>query len=103
MFVGIERLRYDHDTQFIVKRFAFISMGSKMLLNMMTLYCPGVRLRPGLDHERVSVCPVACCVLGWVVPPNVLCCSSILTIYYLDYYDEGSIYRLWVSVVVSCV
>ena len=32
IFDGIERLRHDHDTQFIVKHVAFISMGSKMLL-----------------------------------------------------------------------
>ena len=55
MFDGIERLRYDHEIQFIEKRCAFISMGSKMLYNMLTLYCPGVWSRPGLDHERVSV------------------------------------------------
>jgi hypothetical protein len=32
MFDGIERLRYDHDIQFVVKRDAFISMGSKMYI-----------------------------------------------------------------------
>ena len=29
MFDGIERLRYDHEIQFIEKQCAFISMGSK--------------------------------------------------------------------------
>ena len=32
----------------------------KMLYNMLTLYCPGVGSRPGLDHERLS-CPVVGC------------------------------------------
>ena len=60
MFDGIERLRRDHDIQFIVKHLAFISMGSKMLYNMLTLYCPGVWLRPGLDHDRVHVSLLTC-------------------------------------------
>ena len=48
-------------------------MGSKMVFNMVTLYCPGVRLRPGLDHERVSVCPVVFWVLGWTFLRSSIC------------------------------
>ena len=33
MFSGIERLRNDHDTQFYVKRFAFISMPAWVLMD----------------------------------------------------------------------
>ena len=46
----------------------------KMLYNMLTLYCPGVGSRPGLDHERVSVCPVVCSDPVWSFSPSASSC-----------------------------